>query len=73
MEPSIGNPAVFVRRKDGKVIGIPGAYVDDFLDASTKEFENITNCTLERFESKPRVHRSFDFYGAQDGTMPMHL
>lgn len=73
MEPTIRDAAMFFRKREGKVIGITGANVDDLLSAGTKEFESITNATLKTFESNLRVHKSFDFYGAQVRTMLMHL
>lgn len=65
MKPTVGDPASYTKSQDGKFIGIYGSYVDDTLNVGSSEFEELTEKTLHRFESKPRVYDTFDFYGTQ--------
>lgn len=57
--------------KDGsrQTIGVTGSYVDDALNAGTKGFQNLTEITLHKFESKPRTYDNFDFHGAKIETI----
>lgn len=65
MNPITGDGAVFVKKKDGEIIGIRGSYIDDCLNAGDEEFEQMKECKLQKFKLKPRVNDSFDFFGTQ--------
>lgn len=69
MKPLTGDGAVFVRRNGDEIEGITGSYVDDCLNAGNADFEQTTEKTLQRFESKPRVYDDFDFFGTQIRTI----
>lgn len=69
MTLTIGDKALYVKHKRNKTIGICGSYVDNSLNAGCQEFEALTKATLAKFESKPKVYDSFDFYGCQIETI----
>lgn len=73
MKPTVGDPSLYVKKLDGKTIGVSGSYVDDQLNAGTKDFIKMTDSTLRTFESKPRLFDRFDFYGMQFETVSPQL
>lgn len=46
-----------------------GTYVDDCLNTGTTRLEKLAEMTLSKFNSKPRIYDSFDFYGTQLATI----
>lgn len=62
MRSTAGDPALYTKTQNSKLVGVSVLYVDDSLNAGTPKFENMTESTLHRFESKPRIYDSFDFY-----------
>lgn len=65
MRPTIGDPTLYTKSQSRKIIGVSVSYLDDSLNAGTPEIEKLTESTLQRFKSKPRIYDSFDFYGPQ--------
>lgn len=62
---------------NGKLSGLAESYVDDILHAGDKKFEEHTNITLEKFESRDRVMDRFTFAGIEiescdDGRFLLH-
>lgn len=60
-QPTIGDPALYVKKSNGKSIGVTGPYVDDVLNARNVDSERRTESTLKKFDTKPRVYDSFEF------------
>lgn len=60
--------AVYTWTQGEDICRISGTYVDDSLNAGIAEFQKHTEQTLRKFESKPRVWDTFDFYGAKVNT-----
>lgn len=49
------NRAVYMRMKNGIVLGITGTYVDDSMNAGNENFKMPTQQTLKMLEPKPQV------------------
>lgn len=64
MFPHVGDPSLYVRKRNGSMEGITGVYVDDSIHAGTQWFQNLTICMLKRLESKPRIYDNFTFFGS---------
>lgn len=69
LKPTIGDPSMQVKRKEGKLEGLMGTYVDDGLNAGDLALETLTESTLSKFDSKPRVHNLFAFFRTQLETL----
>lgn len=71
-----GDASLYVKRStpkdDSSVDGVSGMYVDDSINAGNERFEQLTEMTLQKFESKPRTYDDFDFFGAQIRTILPH-
>lgn len=69
MTPTPGDPALYVKiiNENGRtnVVGITGSYVDDSINGGKGRFQDMTMNTLRKFESKPRIYDTFDFFGMQ--------
>ncbi|CDF33317.1 unnamed protein product [Chondrus crispus] len=73
MTPTDGDPSLFilvqVEPSDDSATeveqaeGCMGNYVDDSLLAGNKAFQELTNATLRKFESRERIWDSFEFFG----------
>lgn len=62
MTPCTTDLSLWIRIKDGRLVGIEGNYVDDNLNAGTKKSEYVTDNTLEMFETKPREYDNLLFF-----------
>lgn len=69
MTALLSDSALYAKFAGGRLIGISGLQVDDCLNAGNKEFEELTNLTFQKFESKLRVYSNFDFFGTQIRTI----
>lgn len=65
LTPTQGDSSLYVKRKEAKLKGLMGTYVDDCLNAEDIEYEKLIKLTLSEFDSKPRVYDSFDLFGKQ--------
>jgi len=70
MEPRVGDPRLFVKDGAKALQGLLGGCVDDFLMGGDTHFQTITEKTLQRFESKPRVWDNMEFIGVSIKTAP---
>lgn len=69
MVPLVSEPALYAKRDtNGKLLGLLGAYVDDCLMGGNRQFQQITELTLRRFEGKPRKLDGADFVGVEFAT-----
>lgn len=57
--------AMFMKQKNGKLIGLCGVQVDHSLNAGNEEFEKLTQLTLKKFDSKPWIYDLFEFFEMQ--------
>lgn len=69
MKPTPGDPALYVKVKGGKVIGITGSYLCNSLNGGNADFIQEADATLKKFECKASICDSSDFYGAQIETV----
>lgn len=69
MSKVIGEAALYVKRKNGKAIGVCGSFVYDSSNAGGEEFWKLTEQKLQVFDSKPRILDCFNFRGAQVQTI----
>lgn len=69
MQPLRSDPALYAKFINQELCGITGIQVDDSLNAGDQRFEKITEATLTRFDSKPRLYDTFDFFGSQVATL----
>lgn len=70
MRSLISDPALFSKRNLAReLIGLLGAYVDDSLMGGMREFQKLTELTLQRFQAKPRVLDNADFVGVRVSTV----
>lgn len=56
-------PALFYKKNGNIIEGVSSSYVDGELHAGNKKFETLTENTIARYDSKPRLYDSFDFFG----------
>lgn len=61
----VGNGALYVNRKNGKVTGTSPSYVDDSLNSGGDIFQIITVILLQVLKSKLRLFECFDFSSVQ--------
>jgi len=55
MELLVSHPRLFVKYGANTLQGLLGSCVEDFLMGGDTHFQNLTEKTPQRFESKPRV------------------
>lgn len=53
--PLRGDPSLYIKRNEQDVDGVMGVYVDDSCIAGNENMQQLTEKTLQRFDSKPRV------------------
>ena len=70
MEPLVGDPRLFVKDGSNALQGLLGGCVDDFLMGGDTYFQTLTEKTLQRSESKPRVWDNMEFIGVSIKTAP---
>jgi len=70
MEPLVGHPRLFVKDGAKALQGFLGSCVDDFLMGGDTHFQTLTEKTLQRFESKPRIWDNMEFIGVSIKTAP---
>ena len=63
MQPIETDPSLYIKLCNGQFSGLLGSYVDDCLLGGDKEFQNLTEKTLERFDSRPREWDNVEFLG----------
>lgn len=64
MTPHVGDPSLYVQKMDGNMESIIGVYTDDSIHAGTKWIRHLNTCTLEQYESKPRICDNSTFFGS---------
>lgn len=65
MKPMDGDLALFYKKNGNGLQGLSDSYIYIGLHTSNEHFEKLPKNTLARFESKPRLYDSFDFFGTQ--------
>lgn len=71
MRSLTSDPALFVKwGRDGHLIGLLAAFVDDLLMAGNKAFQKKAEATLRRFEAKKRKYDKMQFVVVSIGTDP---
>lgn len=73
MSPTPVDLSLYVKRTPTTLKCLGGTYVDDCLNASTEEVEKLAELTLTKFDSKPRVYNSSDYYGTEIATIDKSL
>lgn len=68
MKATAGNPSLYVKVKDGKVIVITDSFVEDSLNSGNVDFIQKRVTMFKKFECLARIHDLFDFFGAQTET-----
>ena len=63
MQPIETDPSLYIKLCNGQFSGLLGSYVDDCLLGGDEEFQNLTEKTLERFDSRPREWDKVEFLG----------
>ena len=65
MEPLTRDSSLYVKTVSGKEesSGLMGMLVDDGLLCGNEKFQNLTEATLQKFDSRPRQSDIVDFYG----------
>jgi len=70
MTPLAGDPSLYLKNKEGRTIPLLGSCVDDTLLGGNEDFQNISEQTLVKFDSKPRQWGSTEFLGVCVETLP---
>ena len=65
MKPMASDPSLYVLQGAVSTEGVMGVYVDDFLLAGLKKLEEITQATLQKFESRERQWDNVEFFGSE--------
>ena len=65
MRPTAGDLSLYIKRTHDELEGMVGAYVDDSIGTGTKQFEEYSKLTEQRFQSKPRETQRFTFAGIE--------
>lgn len=65
MESNDGDLSLFTKHVDFKLLGLIGTYMDDALICGNAEFLNLTEKTLEKFESRARELDDANFAGVR--------
>lgn len=63
MEALDSEPAFYFRCMGERLIGLSGLYVDDILRAGTKEYEQLSASTSQKFDTTPSVFDEDTFAG----------
>ena len=63
MEPTEVDPSLYIKKSNGQLSGLLGSYVDDCLHGGDEEFQDLTEKTLQRFDSRPREWDNVEFLG----------
>lgn len=61
LKSTIGDLSLYKKNVAGRLAGLSGVYVADFLQTGTKEFKKFTEKTAERFETKTRIGKRGNF------------
>lgn len=72
MSPLADDSELYLKHRNGALVGITGSHVDNSLHTEYKESEALAEATLETFEAKPRLCGSFDFFGTQISTIKVN-
>jgi len=70
MEPLVGDPRLFVKDGANALQGLLGGCVDDLHMGGDTHFQTLSEKTLQRFESKPRVSDNIGLIGVSIKTAP---
>ena len=65
MKPTTGDLSLYVKHISGQLSGLSGVYVDDLIEAGSKEFSNFTKQTGQRFDAKARKLGNAKFMGME--------
>ena len=58
------DPALFILKKDGKVLVVLGCHIDDFLHCGDEEFDEIVMRQIrERFKTRKLEEGNFQYVG----------
>lgn len=69
MQRATSDSSLYMKPGSNGLEGIAGNYVDDILNAGTETFQQETELTLSKFDTKPRVYDNLTFFGAQFKTV----
>ena len=65
MKPTTGGLSLYAKHIAGQLSGLSGVYVDDLIEAGSKEFSNFTEQTGQRFDVKCRQIGRAKFMGME--------
>ena len=68
MVPTEINPSLYIKEGSEDTEGLLGSYVDDSLLCGDRTFQELTERTLQRFESRPRQWDDIGFLGVHVST-----
>ena len=61
--PLLGDPLLYVKRKEEDLDGLLGMYVDDSLLGGNDDMQELTKLSLRRFDSNERAWDNYEFFG----------
>ena len=65
MKLTTGDLSLYAKHIAGQLVGLSGVYIDDLIEAGTKEFSNYTKQTGQRFDAKTRKMGAAKFMGME--------